>query len=127
MKSSLDLSNLHESNWSDCVLITQHNRGIRTEAHAFGDVFSWNLPSNVDIINQTALAALQLDDALLFEEAVVEIKENPSSDLFKAIQTSVSRLGLNSLICGTNNGSAAIQACQREVVSIAPWRMSLFC
>jgi hypothetical protein len=36
-----------------------------------------------DVINQKALAALQLDDVLLFEEAVVEIEEKPYRQLFR--------------------------------------------
>jgi len=85
-----------------CNLIIQHNRHIRIEEeYKINHQFSLRTPFQDSIISQTAHAALQLDDVMLFEEAMAEVKDGPSQVLFEAVQTSISRLGFETLIPGT--------------------------
>lgn len=80
-----------------CLLVTEHNRNIRTKKHTSSGMFSWKTPFDDYTLSQTAQAALQLDDVLLFEEAIVEITKQPSLEVFEAVQASIPVLGFNSL------------------------------
>ncbi len=84
-----------------CTLVIKHNQIARTQERSYHQVFPYRVRFADHVLSKTAVAALQLDDVLLFEEAIVQIKGKPSSDLFEAVQAAIPRLGFDCLKRGT--------------------------
>lgn len=91
-----------------CSLILERNRTARKSKYGYG--YSSRAPFDDSVVSQAAIAALQLDDVVLFEEAVTEIKDEPSLELFEEVREGISRLGFSSLIPGTTR---AVARCKR--------------
>ncbi len=84
-----------------CTLVIKHNQIVQTQERYNNYVSPYRIRFADHVLSKTAIAALQLDDVLLFEEAIAQIKEKPSPDLFEAVQTGLPRLGFDCLKRGT--------------------------